>query len=113
MYQQKIRAARQQGYTVTLLYFWLSSPALAQERVLTRVAEGGHSIAPDVIERRYWQGLRLLFDVYLPLVEEAMLFDNSSGSPILLARKLVTGLHIVNEPLYQHLRRRYETGNAA
>lgn len=71
VYQPKIKAAQQQGYTTTLLYFWLSSPKLAQERVKTRVLEGGHYIAPDVIERRYWQGLRLLFDTYLSLVDEA------------------------------------------
>lgn len=53
IYQQKISLAQQQGYTTTLLYFWLSSPEAAQARVTTRVAEGGHYIAPDVIERRY------------------------------------------------------------
>lgn len=40
IYQQKIRLAQQQGYAVILLYFWLSSPELAQERVKTWVAEG-------------------------------------------------------------------------
>ena len=64
IYQQKIREAQQHGYTVSLLYFWLSSPELAQARVQTRVVEGGHFIAPDVIERRYWQGLHRLFDSY-------------------------------------------------
>lgn len=53
IYQQKIVAAQQQGYTVTLLFFWLSSPELVQARVATRVVEGGHYIAPEVIERRY------------------------------------------------------------
>lgn len=71
VYQQKIKTAQQQVYTMTLLYFWLSSPELAKTRVEVRVQEGGHDIPPDVIERRYWQGLRLLFDNYLPLVDEA------------------------------------------
>ena len=53
MYQQKIRVAQQQGYAIILLYFWLSSPELAQERVKTQVLEGGHFIAPEVIDRRY------------------------------------------------------------
>lgn len=67
IYQQKIRAAQQQGYTTTLVYFWLNNPELAQERVKTRVQKSGHYIAPEVIERRYWQGLHLLFATYLPL----------------------------------------------
>jgi predicted ABC-type ATPase len=112
VYQQRIKAAQQQGYTTTLLYFWLSSPELAQERVKTRVAEGGHYIAPDVIERRYWQGLHLLFTNYLPLVDKAFLFDNSSGKPILLADKSAEGFKISNQHLYQQLLNQHESRNA-
>jgi predicted ABC-type ATPase len=113
IYQQKIRAAQQQGYTVILLYFWLNSPALAQERVKTRVLEGGHSIEPEVIDRRYWQGIERLFTNYLPLVDEAMFFDNSSGEPVLLARKLSTGFQIVNDTLYQKLKNQHDSRAAA
>ena len=112
IYQQKIRAAQQQGYTVTLLYFWLSSPALAQERVKTRVAEGGHFIAPEVIDRRYWQGIERLFSNYLPLVDRALIFDNSSGTPILLAEKSASGLFITQDKLYNQLLHQYESGKA-
>jgi predicted ABC-type ATPase len=113
IYQQKIRAAQQQGYSVMLLYFWLSSPELAQERVKTRVLEGGHSIPPDVINRRYWQGINRLFANYLPLVDEAFIYDNSSGEPILLARKLADGFHIIDGTLYNQLKTYYESGRAA
>jgi len=113
IYQQKIRAAQQQGYSVALLYFWLSSPELAQERVKTRVREGGHSIPPDVINRRYWQGINRLFDSYLPLVDEAASYDNSSGEPILLARKLADGFHVVDEILYTQLKAYYESKGTA
>jgi predicted ABC-type ATPase len=110
IYQQKIRVAQQQGYTVVLLYFWLSSPELAQERVKTRVQEGGHFIAPEVIDRRYWQGLHLLFANYLPLVDEASIYDNSSGESILLAQKLADGFHVRNETLYNQLKDYHESG---
>jgi predicted ABC-type ATPase len=110
MYQQKIRVAKQQGYTVILLYFWLNNPELAQERVKTRVLEGGHSIAPEVIDRRYQLGIHYLFAYYLHLVDEASIYDNSSGESILLAQKLADGFHVVNETLYNQLRNRYELG---
>ena len=109
IYQQKIRTAQQQGYIVTLLFFWLSSPELAQERVKTRVLEGGHSIPPDVIERRYWQGINRLFDTYLSLVDEAAIYDNSSGEPILLACKLADGFQVTNEILYTQLKAQHES----
>ncbi|RZK20941.1 MAG: zeta toxin [Hymenobacter sp.] len=113
LYQQKIRAAQQQGYTVILLYFWLSSPELAQERVKTRVLEGGHFIAPDVIERRYWLGITRLFATYLPLVDKAFLFDNSSGQPILLTEKLASSFSVSNDELYHQLLSYYESRKAA
>lgn len=113
IYQQKIRVAQQQGYTVILLYFWLNSPALAQERVKTRVLEGGHYIAPEVIDRRYWQGIERLFVNYLPIVDKAFVFDNSSGKPVLLAEKSVSGFVVTQDNLYHQLLSQYESGKTA
>jgi predicted ABC-type ATPase len=109
IYQQKIRTAQQQGYTVILLFFWLNSPGLAQERVKTRVVEGGHSIASEVIDRRYWLGINRLFNNYLPIVDEAMLFDNSNGESVLLARKLSNDFQVINNVLYQKLKNQYDS----
>ena len=113
IYQQKVRAAQQQGYTVILLYFWLNNPELAQERVKTRVLEGGHSIAPDVIDRRYWLSIQRLFANYLPLVDEAFIFDNSSGQPVLVAEKSAGVFSISRDNLYQQLLSQYESGKTA
>jgi predicted ABC-type ATPase len=63
-----------------LLFFWLQTTELAKERVKTRVSEGGHNIEPEVIERRYIRGIKNLFDIYLPIVDGALLFDNSEGN---------------------------------
>ena len=108
IYKQKITAARKQGYTTTLLFFWLQSIELAKERVKTRVAEGGHTIEPAVIERRYQQGILNLFDSYLPLVDEAFIFDTSEGEPLLLAEKLNNKFRIISSQKYKQLRAYYE-----
>ena len=50
-YLRFIREARAQGYLVRLLFFWLNSPDLAIERVVSRVREGGHNI-PELVVRR-------------------------------------------------------------
>ncbi len=86
-YKQKIEEARQNGFTITLLFFWLQNIELAKERVKIRVSEGGHNIEPDVIERRYIKGIKNLFDIYLPIVDGALLFDNSFGKHLLIAKK--------------------------
>ncbi|MDI9310945.1 MAG: hypothetical protein QM535_12080 [Limnohabitans sp.] len=52
-----------------------------------RVKEGGHNIPEDVIERRYLKGIINLFDIYLPIVEQVLIFDNSEGNHQLIAEK--------------------------
>lgn len=81
-YRYLVRKAHEQGYQVVLIFFWLPSPAMAQERVAKRVSEGGHNIPPDVIERRYYRGLENLFDIFMPIVDAWMIFDNSSETSL-------------------------------
>lgn len=75
-YSELVKRAHEKGYKVTLLYFWLSSPELAVERVARRVSEGGHNIPKDVIYRRYEKGLKNLFDIFIPIVDSWMIVDN-------------------------------------
>ncbi len=86
-YKQKIKFAKENNYNTTLLFFWLRNSDLAKERVKTRVKEGGHNIPTDVIERRYLNGIKNLFDIYLEIVDQVLIFDNSEGKPILIAEK--------------------------
>jgi predicted ABC-type ATPase len=81
-YQQTVLKAQQQGYLVSLLFFWLKNVELAKQRVAFRVLEGGHNIPEAVIERRYHRGLYNLFELYMPICDNVMLFDNSDKKPI-------------------------------
>jgi len=76
-YFKLVNQAHQQGYDVTLLFFWLQSPAQAIERVAERVAKGGHGIPNETIIRRYWAGLRNLLNIYMPIVDTWILVNNS------------------------------------
>ncbi len=87
-YRNKILRAKEQGYTVTLLFFWLNNIELAKERVKTRVKEGGHNIPKEVIERRYLNGIKNLFEIYLEIVDGTLVFDNSRGKHELIAQKI-------------------------
>ena len=87
-YKNKIIKAKEQGYTITLLFFWLNNVELAKERVKIRVQEGGHNIPKDVIERRYLKGIINLFDIYLEIVDGTLIFDNSYGEHELIAQKI-------------------------
>jgi predicted ABC-type ATPase len=108
-YKSKIIEAKDKGYRITLLFFWLQNVELAKERVITRVAEGGHNIEPEVIERRYIRGIQNLFDIYLPIIDGALIFDNSEGKHELLADKNIDGiLNIVNQEKFNLLKKYYD-----
>ncbi len=107
-YKSKVIKAQKQGYTVTLLFFWLQNVELAIERVKTRVQEGGHNIPTEVIKRRYRNGIINLFDIYLPLVNEAMIFDNSEGKPELIAEKTFeTEIDVIENVKFDKLKKYY------
>lgn len=86
-YKSKIAKAKKENYNVTLLFFWLETVDLAIERVKTRVIEGGHNIETEVIKRRYNNGIKNLFEIYLEIADEVLIFDNSFGTPELIAEK--------------------------
>lgn len=84
-YKSKIAKAKSKNYNVTLLFFWLQNVDLAIERVKTRVTEGGHHIETEIIKRRYRNGIKNLFEIYLPIADEILIFDNSEGKHDLMA----------------------------
>ena len=108
-YKNKIIEAKEKGYIVTLLFFWLQSIDLAKERVKIRVSEGGHNIEPPIIERRYKRGIKNLFDIYLPIIDGALILDNSEGKYELLAEKMIDGkLNIIKQIKFKDLKYYYD-----
>ena len=84
---QTIIDAKERGYYVTLIFFWLESVELAKNRVTKRVAEGGHNIEEVVIERRYKNGIKNLFHLYEKQVDYLLIYDNSNANAQLVAEK--------------------------
>ena len=74
-----VRMAQKEGYSITLLYFWLNSPELAIERVKARVESGGHNIPEETIIRRYHVGIDYFFHDYAPISDRWILADNSQA----------------------------------
>ena len=108
-YKPKIQEAKEKGYFTTLLFFWLKNTDLAKERVEIRVKEGGHNIPKDVIERRYKKGILNLFEIYLPIVDEVFIFDNSEGKHQLIAEKnFGEEINIISDLKFNELKNYYE-----
>jgi len=106
-YRSKVTIAQEKGYKVMLLFFWLQDVDLAIERVKTRVREGGHNIETDVIKRRYENGITNLFNIYLPIVDEALIFDNTGVKAELIAQKILGyDIEIKNKIKFDKLKNR-------
>ncbi len=86
-YARQIPVWRRHGYHVKLVFLSLPSAELALARVSARVAQGGHSIPGDVVRRRFDAGLRHFHDLYKPLVDTWVLYDNSGNVPVLIDGK--------------------------
>jgi len=80
-YVDLISRGRNMGYKTTLVHFWLSSPEEAKQRVAIRVSKGGHNIPDDVIKRRYFRGIYNLINLYIPVCDLWLLFNNALGTP--------------------------------
>lgn len=98
-YVSLIKRAREAGYTITLFFVYLTSVELAKERVLIRVSKGGHSIPPEVIERRYSKGLRS-FHSYAQLSDNWYIYDNSGSNYELVASYDSEEKNIINFETY-------------
>jgi predicted ABC-type ATPase len=84
-YVSLIKKARINGYKITLLYLWLTSPRFAKQRVAERVRQGGHNIPDEVVERRYYRGISNLLNLYVPIVDKWMVIDNMNTEPDIIA----------------------------
>ena len=91
-----IQEAKSKGYEITLLYFWISSPTIAIERVRARVAAGGHNIPDDVVKRRYLMGLNYFFETYSPICDRWVLADNTN-TPFTIVAEGTPSLTIVKD----------------
>jgi len=94
------------GYRVALIFLWLESPETAIGRVNDRVELDGHDIAEEVVRRRYHAGLRNLWELYWPLLDEAYVFHNGGfGVPVLVARRPAGGsLEVANAAIWELMR---------
>lgn len=102
-YRGLIEKAKAEGYNVTLVYFWLESPQLAHERVKFRVERGGHNIPKEIITRRYERGLRNLFGFYLRLMDNWLMYNNSSSTPDLIGKGENKEIIIFNVDIWKKL----------
>ncbi|WP_370632816.1 zeta toxin family protein [Pedobacter sp. MC2016-14] len=99
-YVSLIKQAQALGYRVSLLYFWLSSPKVAIERVAKRVSKGGHHIPSETIELRYHRGISNLYTRYMSICDEWTVVNNMNLIPEVIAKSDSFGKSIINTEIW-------------
>ena len=84
-YAVMLREARQARYSVQVSYLWLPHATLSLRRVRQRVRKGGHDVPSTDVRRRFGPSLRNFFSLYLPLADEALLFEAAYHPPRVVA----------------------------
>lgn len=82
-----LKSCQQAGWRISFIYLWVPSPEYSIARVARRVSQGGHHIPEDVIRRRYLAGLWNMRHLYLPLADDAFIYDNRDRALRLIARR--------------------------
>jgi len=93
-----LQQCKQDGWRINLLYFWLPTPEDAVARVARRVGQGGHNIPTDTVLRRYYASVRNMRNLYLPLADEAEIYDNTDRKRIMIAEKRENLALLVHDP---------------
>lgn len=106
-YKNFVTTAQNKGFSVTLLFFWLSSQNLAVKRVETRVKEGGHNIPENVIRRRYENGLKNFFTIFKEIVDDWMFIDNSGKPYKIIAEGDKENTEIEKAEIWNSLNKKY------
>jgi predicted ABC-type ATPase len=106
-FEKRIIQWRANGYEIVLLFMCLPSADMAIQRVLMRVANGGHAVPEEVIRRRFDEGLRNFFRRYRSLVDVWEIFDNAGGPATPIARGTVDGILIHDFLKWTTLEERY------
>lgn len=107
-YRQAIPQWQELGYRVVLIFLWLPSVEMAIERVAVRVREGGHNIPEAMIRRRYRRGIDNLFQLYLPLVADAYIYDGSQLPPELAWESIAGTEHVISDPVWNAIQQRHK-----
>ena len=106
-YLRLIRQLKKQGYEVHFFFLWVKSVDVALSRVRERVLKGGHDVPEVVVRRRFGRSIRNFLPEYRRLDDSWYLFDNSAGTPEVVAFERAGKPRIINRAQYEALIERY------
>jgi len=83
-YAKRFARLKQAGYEIEIVFLQLPTPALALQRIASRVKQGGHDVPAADVRRRFKRGWENFQNVYKALADSWAVYDNSGASPRLI-----------------------------
>ena len=102
---QKLKAS---GFKIHLFFLWVPSPDLSISRIKERVLEGGHHVPTADVKRRFKRSISNFFELYKPLLDSWMMFDNSQTTPLLIAENNESNEILYDKSLFNKIKNQKE-----
>lgn len=104
-YASMLAEVKSAGYRIRLAYLCLPHVRISLQRVRQRYLKGGHDVPARDVRRRFVPSLVNFFRRYLPLADEALLFDAAAYPPRLIARWAGDKKEVIDTRKYEAVRR--------
>lgn len=104
-YIRLLKELRSKGWKVVLFYLWIPSASFSSARVQQRVEAGGHDIPAEAIARRYKRTISNFLNIFTPLCDEVVCYDNSSPKPVLTFEQRGDARIIIDKQRYDMILR--------
>jgi len=100
-YIRLLKDLRFKGWKILLFYLWIPSAEFSRARVKQRVEAGGHDIPDDAIARRYKRTISNFLNVFTPLCDEVICYNNAKTEPIPVFAEKEGTRTVLDEVCYQ------------
>lgn len=95
---KQLDKAKNLGYETHLFYVGVNSPEIAKKRIEYRVSKGGHFIADDVVEKRYYESIENL-EKNMYKFDYIRIYDNTENFKLCYHYSKEDNLHFVRKDL--------------
>ncbi len=103
-YVKLLKRLKIENWKLILIYLWIPDIEFSKKRVNERVQQGGHNIPLDAIKRRYRKSISNLFNLYMPLCDYTLCFDNSTMRLKPIFETDIAGINVLDNKIYTLMR---------
>ncbi|MDD2889341.1 MAG: zeta toxin family protein [bacterium] len=104
-----IPEAKQNGYIISIIYFFVDSPEVSIDRIQIRVKNGGHFVPEKEVIRRFYRSKENFWNFYRKIVDDWTVFYNGGKEPILTVTGKNENYKILNEQFFSIFKKDFDS----